>query len=205
MRLGKILAAATLVALAAASTPKCAAFPPSMIEYSSGFKQPKPPLVQPEFTTNFVQHKWDETLSHIMTGYIDNSPAKGIVRVNEAYDDAPASSVFNYANVTGDGLVDNILTVYNGTTPYVWQGYVNSNYPIFEQDFLVKADAVFGGLVTRQFNGDVASWDIMYQGVIPVTVYVNNCNVIVGYDYFSPGRRTRVVTDFFNIQIHTGN
>ncbi|PTB37978.1 hypothetical protein M441DRAFT_146244 [Trichoderma asperellum CBS 433.97] len=200
MHLGKLFAAATIVALAAASTPKCAAFPPSMIEYSSGFKQPKPPLVQPEFTANFVQHKWDETLSHIMTGYIDNSPAKGIVRVNEAYDDAPASSVFNYANVTGDGLVDNILTIYNGTTPYVWQGYVNSNYPIFEQDFLVKADAVFGGLVTRKFNGDVAS-----VSVIPVTVYVNNCNAIVGYDYFSPGRRTRVITDFFNIQIHTGN
>lgn len=45
----------------------------------------------------------------------------------------------------------------------------------------------------------------MYQGAIPVTVYVNSCNVIVGYDYFSPGRRTRVVTDFFNIQTHTGN
>lgn len=100
----------------------------------------------------------DETLSHIMTGYIDNSPAKGIVRVNEAYDDAPASSLFNYANVTKDGLVDNILTIYNGTEPYVWQGYVNSNYPIFEKDFLVKAEAVFGGLVKRQFeDGDVAS------------------------------------------------
>lgn len=58
MHLGKLFAAATIVALAAASTPKCAAFPPSMIEYSSGFKQPKPPLVQPEFTANFVQHKW---------------------------------------------------------------------------------------------------------------------------------------------------
>lgn len=44
----------------------------------------------------------------------------------------------------------------------------------------------------------------MYQGAIPVTVYVNNCNVIVGYDYFSPGRRTRVATDFFNIQTRTG-
>ncbi|EHK20491.1 uncharacterized protein TRIVIDRAFT_154462 [Trichoderma virens Gv29-8] len=196
------LAAAVTVPVIAAKVPKCTPFPSTMIEYSSGFKQPKPPLVQPEFTTNFVQHKWDETLSHIMTGYIDNSPAKGIVRVNEAYDDAPASSVFNYANVTKDGLVDNVMTIYNGTKPYVWQGYVNSNYPIFEQDFLVKNDAVFGGLVTRQFTeGSVASWNIMYQGAIPVTIYVNTCNEIVGYDYFSPGRRTRVVTDFFNIQI----
>ncbi len=41
----------------------------------------------------------------------------------------------------------------------------------------------------------------MYQDVIPVTVFVNNCNVVVGYDYFSPGLRTRVVTEYFNIQV----
>ncbi|RFU82182.1 hypothetical protein TARUN_15 [Trichoderma arundinaceum] len=200
------LATVISVPAIAEKVPKCTAFPSSMIEYSSGFEQPKPPLVESEFTTNFVQHKWDETLSHIMTGYIDNSPKNGIVLVNEAYDNAPASSLFNYANITKDGLVDNILTIYNDTRPYVWQGYVNSNYPIFEQDFLLKADAVFGGLVKRQFtDGKVASWDIMYQGIIPVTVYVNTCNVIVGYDYFSLGRRTRVITDFFNIQISTGS
>lgn len=105
-----------------------------------------------------------------MTGYIDNSPSKGMVRVNEAYDDAPASSVFNYANVTSDGLVDNVLTIYNGTTPYVLQGYVNSNYPIFQQDFLVKGDAVFGGIVTRQFNGDVASVSTIFLTKLYTTV-----------------------------------
>jgi hypothetical protein len=41
----------------------------------------------------------------------------------------------------------------------------------------------------------------MYQGIVPVTVYVDDCDVIVGYDYFSPERRTRVITEFFNIQI----
>lgn len=40
----------------------------------------------------------------------------------------------------------------------------------------------------------------MYQGAIPVTVYVNNCNVMVGYDYFAPELRTRVVTEYVNIQ-----
>lgn len=59
MSISKLFTGTALVVMAAAaSTPKCAAFPPSMIEYSSGFKQPKPPLVQPEFTANFVQHKW---------------------------------------------------------------------------------------------------------------------------------------------------
>lgn len=41
----------------------------------------------------------------------------------------------------------------------------------------------------------------MYQGVIPVTIFVDNCGVVVGYDYFSPGLRTRVVTQYFNIQV----
>ena len=40
----------------------------------------------------------------------------------------------------------------------------------------------------------------MYQKAIPVTVYVNSCNVIVGYDYFAPELRTRVTMEFFNIQ-----
>lgn len=44
-------------------------------------------------------------------------------------------------------------------------------------------------------------WQLLYQGVIPVTVYVNNCNAIVGYDYFGPQLRTRVITNFFNIEI----
>jgi hypothetical protein len=33
---------------------------------------------------------------------------------------------------------------------------------------------------------------------IPVTVFVDGCGVMVGYDYFSPGLRTRVTTEFFN-------
>jgi hypothetical protein len=40
----------------------------------------------------------------------------------------------------------------------------------------------------------------MYQGAIPVTVYVNECSIVVGYDYFAPQLRTRVVMEFFNIK-----
>jgi hypothetical protein len=43
-------------------------------------------------------------------------------------------------------------------------------------------------------------WSIMYQNAIPVTVFVNECGVIVGYDYFAPELRTRVIMEFFNIQ-----
>ncbi|OAQ78438.1 hypothetical protein VFPBJ_06559 [Purpureocillium lilacinum] len=193
-----------VVSLAAAvRAADCEPFPASMLAFSSGFKQPPPPTVKPEFTANFVQHKWDETLSHIMTGYIRNSPSDKLVRVHEAFDDALASSLFDFSNVTADGLVDNTLTTYrdNATQPDVWRDYVNTNYPLFAGDMLVQAGAVFGGLVERRFvDGRVAAWNIMYQGAIPATVFVNDCGVVVGYDYFSPGRRTRVVTEFFNIE-----
>lgn len=36
---------------------------------------------------------------------------------------------------------------------------------------------------------------------IPVTVFVDSCGVMVGYDYFSPGLRTRVRTEFFNTAV----
>jgi len=41
----------------------------------------------------------------------------------------------------------------------------------------------------------------MYQGVIPVTAYVDSCNVLVGYDYFSAERRTRATTQLFSIKV----
>jgi len=39
-------------------------------------------------------------------------------------------------------------------------------------------------------------WNISYHGVIPVTVYVDACNVVIDYDYFSPNLRTKVVNLF---------
>ena len=112
----------------------------------------------------------NQNLSHITSGFINNSPSKGIVRVDEAFEGFIhadggksgnlASSFFNYANVTKEGLVDNTLTTYGGnsTEPDVWRGYSNSNFPLIKQDVLVKAGAVFGGLVHRQFvKGRVAA------------------------------------------------
>lgn len=92
-------------------------------------------------------------LSHITTGFIENSPSQGFVRVDEAFEGQLASSYFDYSNVTETGLVDNTLTTYDhkSTTPSVWRGYVNSNFPIFQKDILVEAGAVYTGLVTRDF------------------------------------------------------
>lgn len=166
----------TSAAAVAATT--CPPFPPSLITYSSQFQQPKPPLVKPEFQTHFVQHKWyitstnphprftltpstrNQNLSHIITGYMYNNPSKNHVRVDETFEDGLASSLFDFSNVTKDGLVDNTLTsVFKDFAhPDVWRGYVNTNYPLIAADFLAKNGAVFAGLVDRQFlEGKVAS------------------------------------------------
>ncbi|WZH47217.1 hypothetical protein QYS62_008361 [Fusarium acuminatum] len=195
--------AAIAPGIASSPLSRCPSFPSSMDEFSSEFVQPKPPKVKAQYKAHFVQHKWNAELSHITAGYIENSPAKGFVRVDEAYDGELATSYFNYANVTKSGLVDNTLTTYDHkhTKPNVWRGYVNSNFPIFDQNILVKAEAVYQGLVKRDFiPAPVAAWSIMYQGVIPVTVYVNECSIVVGYDYFAPQLRTRVIMEFFNIK-----
>lgn len=95
-----------------------------------------------------------------------------------------------------------------------------SNYPLFAEDFLIQGGAVFAGLVKRDLlRGHVASvslssilreetiadnlqWSLLYSSLgIPVTVFVDSCGVMVGYDYFSPGLRTRVRTEFFNTAV----
>ncbi|KAJ5889845.1 hypothetical protein N7504_010655 [Penicillium tannophilum] len=191
----------------ATKSSSCAPFSASLIEYSSGFQEPSPPLVNDEYTANFIQHKWNQNLSHITAGHISHSPSLEIVLVDEASDSGLASSMFNYANVTEDGLVDNTLsTYYSSSNVVVWKGYVNSAFPLFARDFLVTNKAIFGGLVKRRFHeGYVASWEIMYQGAIPVTVYVNNCNLVVGYDFFTTGERTKAITEYFNIQANASS
>ncbi|KAJ5490715.1 hypothetical protein N7539_002282 [Penicillium diatomitis] len=204
----------------------CGHFPTSIQEFTSGFQQPKPPMVKTEFQTSFIQHKWyfeyqqsqrqkcpvtdaayhvrNANLSHVSSGYLYFSPSQKMVRADEAYEGALATSIFDYGNTTQQGLVMNTVTSYSvgSPKPSVWSGYVLSNYPLFAEDFLIKGDAVFGGLVTRNLlQGHVASWNIMFMGSIPVTAFVDACGVLVGYDYFSPGLRTRVTTDFFNTAV----
>ncbi|KAK5654560.1 hypothetical protein OQA88_7189 [Cercophora sp. LCS_1] len=203
MLLQHLLGTLVVATAGPSATQKCPPFPTSLVEFSSGFHQPPPPLIKPEFNTSFIQHKWNQDVSRITAGYMTNSPSSSTVRVDEAYKGGLASSLFNYANVTDDGLVDNTLTTFvPPDSVTVWRGYVSSNFPLFSADFLVSADAVFAGLATRDLvPGKVALWNIMYQGVIPVTICVDACGVVVGYDYFTPGLRTRVVNLFFNTQI----
>lgn len=140
-------------------------------------------------------------VTHIAAGFLYNSPAAQKVRVDEAYDSVLASSLFDYTNVTAAGVAN---TLYSwspsiASTPGIFHGYVDPSFPIFVSDQLSASNSVFSGLTDTAMNGKVATWSIMYHGQLPVTVYINSCNVIVGYNYFSPIRRTRAVTEFFNI------
>ncbi|EED18048.1 conserved hypothetical protein [Talaromyces stipitatus ATCC 10500] len=195
---------AMLVATAAAKK-SCAPFPDSMEIFTSGFEEPAPPLVKSSYNTSFLQHKWNANLSHITSGYIYNLPKQNLVISNEAYDGNLAASTFNYANISKDGLVDNTIIYIpidgNDTNSESYRGYVNPGFPLIKDDFLVSNGASYGGLVRRELLPDkVASWKIMYQGSIPVTVYVDSCDVVVGYDFFSPYLRTYVITMYFNTQ-----
>jgi hypothetical protein len=103
----------------------------------------------------------DSNVSNIAAGYIINSPSQGIVRAYVTSNSGLQSSVFNYANVTDEGLVDNIVTSYSddpADPPTIWRDYVNSNFPIFEETVLVNSNAVFTGLVERRIvEGPVAA------------------------------------------------
>ncbi|KAL3462666.1 O-methyltransferase-domain-containing protein [Aspergillus heterothallicus] len=134
-----------------------------------------------------------------------NHRSHGLVRVDETYKGDLETSIFDYTNTTAEGLVDNTLTSFGAypEQPIVWRDYVQSNYPLFTEDFLIANEAVFGGLVTQaHVQGLAASWNLMYAS-IPVTVFVDSCGVMVGYDYFSPGLRARVITEFFNTDVGT--
>lgn len=183
MRFFTQLLIAASMAMAANTSCRASPFPPSMAVFSSDFKQPQPPIVKAAFEASFVQHKWyttipeyahlrvifraeshhnhrDVNVSHITSGYITNSPSEGYVRVGQAYEDGVvSSSFFNYANISDSGLVDNTLTSYvsDSDKPIIWRDYVNSNFPIFLEDILLSAGAVFSGLVERNRVGTVAA------------------------------------------------
>jgi hypothetical protein len=162
-------------------------------------------------------------VSHIAAGFLYNSPTAGKVRVDESYDTSIASSIFDYTNTSANGLVSNILYTFTPSIafpPSVFSDYINPGFPIFTQDILQANGAIFTGLTHRAKNGRAASvsclrvhcslvdfadlgvqWSLMYQNAIPVTVFLNDCNTVVGYDFFAPELRTRVVTEFFNIEI----
>lgn len=157
-------------------------WPSSLHEFSGSFQQPEPPKIHSEFRTSFIQHKWlasntsrvpiknwpqsrNVNLSHVTQGYIFNSPSKQQVRVDEAFEGTLASSIFNYANISQEGQVENILTSTTSSSlknPEQFRGYVTPNFPLWAEGSL--QDAVFTGLVKRDFvSGKAASVSAVFS------------------------------------------
>lgn len=90
-------------------------------------------------------------ISHIASGFIYSSSSQQKARVDEAYDSSLDSSLFDYANVTQDGVANRlwILTPSISSGPYLWQGYVTPAFPLISHDFLVTNGAVFGGIINN--------------------------------------------------------
>ncbi|KAL9565318.1 hypothetical protein ACKAV7_010678 [Fusarium commune] len=138
-------------------------------EFSAGFKQPNPPEIKSEFTTSFVQHKWNQYTSVIVTGYLENSGSQGIIRVDQAYDGSLTSSVYDYNNMTDDTMVDHTMTTFESgaSCPKVSRDYANVTFPLFSKDMLIKGGAVFTGSVTRDFSGRGVGRDVLAGVVLP--------------------------------------
>ncbi|MCJ1403214.1 hypothetical protein MMC11_006437 [Xylographa trunciseda] len=197
------LAVASGALLSVASRSDAGGFPSSYKVFSSEFQEPLPPLISAEFKANWNQHKWANNISHIASGFLYSSPSQLKVRVDEAYDSGFGSSLFDYTNVTAEG-VDNVQWILNPaitSPPDCFRGPVNPAFPLFAKDFLVTNGAVFAGVVSDTYAGEVIAWNIMYQESIPVTLLLSQKNVVQGYDFWATNMRTYVVTRFFNILI----
>jgi hypothetical protein len=98
--------------------------------------------------------------SHIASGYLYHSPSNQKVRVDATHDLNFASSLFDYGNVSSDGLVSNAMYTLEpsiAARPRIYRGYVKPGFPLFEDETLAESRAVFGGVVDDRYVGTVAS------------------------------------------------
>ena len=112
------------------------------------------------------------------------------------------SSLFNYNNVTNDGVsnIQWLLTPAITSMPTFFDGYVqNPGFPLLSADLLTAGSAVYAGVYEDPDSGTLSKWNILYAGSIPTTVMVDSENVIHGYEFWAPDQRTFVITRLFNI------
>ncbi|KAJ9608254.1 hypothetical protein H2200_007242 [Cladophialophora chaetospira] len=179
-------------------------YPPSYAAFTSTFKEPAIPQVVTNFKSHLIQHKWDENVSHIVTGYMYNSATHGLVRVDEVLDGALGSSLFDYRNASDGSALNKqwLVGPSVGSKPTCFSERVSMpGFPLVTAGILQTNGATFGGVVQDQWVGYAQSWDLLYGGAISVTIYLDVKNVLLGFDFFGPGRRTKVITRFFNIMI----
>ena len=70
------------------------------------------------------------------------------------------SSLFDYTDVDADNRVRNTLYTIEpsvSAAPKIWTGFVKPSWALFEEDILVKSNAVFAGVVDDKWSGAVAT------------------------------------------------
>ena len=104
-------------------------------------------------------HDRDANISHIASGFVYNSPSQRKVRVDEAYDSTFGSSLFDYNNVTQEGVANRLWTLSPAITspPACFEGFANPAFPLISEDFLVANNAIYGGEMYDALAGKVSS------------------------------------------------
>jgi len=100
------------------------------------------------------------TFSHISSGYLYHSPTHSKVRADASYDSSIVSSLFDYTITNRNNLVWNTLFTIEpsvSAAPKIWTGFVKPAWALFEEDILVKSNAVFAGVVDDRWLGATAS------------------------------------------------
>ena len=96
-------------------------------------------------------------LSHISSGYWYNSASLGKVRIDESYEGAYGSSLFDYTDMSPDGGVMNHQVLVGpsvGSESTCFDDYVqNPGFPLITPGFLRDWNASFGGVVDDRFLG----------------------------------------------------
>ena len=100
------------------------------------------------------------SFSHISSGYLYHSTTHSKVRADASYDSSIVSSLFDYTNTDSNKLVWNTLYTLEpsvSAAPKIWTGFVKPAWALFEEDILVKSNAVFTGVVEDRWLGAAAN------------------------------------------------
>lgn len=184
---------------------------PFPIPFSSTFQEPSPPLIQTEFTANYMQLKYDDTgINHPVTGFAFFSPSAKKIRL-DGTDGTIFNSIFDFNNITANGEVSNRqLTFINGvksSQTTCFSEFVVPAEPLFTSDMLNTSGAVFIGIQEDALYGPLNAWQFTFPVPPPqlsalVTAFLDSNNTLVRFDFSVPGPlRTFATTRFFNIVI----
>lgn len=103
--------------------------------------------------------------------------------MDEAYDTTLGSSLFDYDNVTAEG-VSNIMWTLSpavASEPEFFSGYVVPAFPIIPSDLLVASNAVYAGVVQDPYVGKMTA--VSYSSCVrhPVVVGLIPERYVVGH------------------------